>query len=54
MQGCAYLKLNQLKQAIQSFSSVISIDETQGEAWANMATAFQSMGEYAKSFSTLE
>jgi tetratricopeptide (TPR) repeat protein len=52
--GCAYLKLNDSKNAIRCFSQVVTIDESQGEAWANLANSFLQEGRRAEAYATLE
>jgi tetratricopeptide (TPR) repeat protein len=44
--GCAYLRQNDFQNAIRSFSSVVQIDDTQGEAWANLSTCFNKVGRF--------
>lgn len=36
--GCAYMRLEDYKQAIYSFGVSISIDESNCEAWSNIST----------------
>ena len=38
--GCAYMQVNELDNASKAFSTVVTIDESQGEAWANLAAIF--------------
>lgn len=52
--GCAYLKLNESLKAIRSFSQVVTINNAQGDAWANMANAYLNLGKREEAFSTLE
>ena len=34
------MRLNQFDKALKAFSEAISIDDTQGEAWGNMASCY--------------
>jgi len=36
--GCAYMKINDFKNAIYAFGNVVSIDDKQTDAWANIAS----------------
>jgi tetratricopeptide (TPR) repeat protein len=52
--GCAHLRIKDYQEAAMSFGRVVSIDETQGEAWANMAAALTMSGKKAEAFSALQ
>jgi tetratricopeptide (TPR) repeat protein len=52
--GCAYLKTNDYRSAIQAFSSCVQIDESQGEAWANLSAGLQQEGKKLEALATLE
>ncbi|EGR31287.1 tetratricopeptide repeat protein [Ichthyophthirius multifiliis] len=52
--GCAYMKLNDLKNATNCFSTVVSIDEQQGESWANLSGCLMKQGKKLEAYSTLD
>jgi Flp pilus assembly protein TadD len=54
MMGHCYQQLNDPNEAIRAYSTVVSIDESQGEAWANLASVFALIGKKAEAYSTLE
>ena len=35
--GCAYMRLNKLSEAIAALSKAVTIEENNGEAWANLS-----------------
>ncbi|KAF2502843.1 TPR-like protein [Lophium mytilinum] len=37
--GCAHLELSQFKNAVESFSRCVQLDDTDAEAWSNLAAA---------------
>jgi Tfp pilus assembly protein PilF len=47
------MRLNQFGKALKSFSECISIDETQGEAWGNMASCYMYEKKPKEAYSTL-
>ena len=52
--GCAYLKVKQFRDAALAFGRVVTIDENQGEAWANMAAALSMDGKKLEAFHALQ
>jgi len=48
------LKTNQYQDAVVAFGQVVSIDESQGDAWANMAAAFSVQGKKLEAFNALQ
>jgi len=52
--GCTYMRLNQFDKALKAFSETISIDDTQGEAWGNMASCYMYQKKMKEAYSTLE
>lgn len=52
--GCAYIRLNDLKNAAMCFSTVVSINESDGESWANLSSCLLKMGKKTEALSTLE
>lgn len=38
--GCAYMRLEDMPKAIFAFANVVSIDETQVEAWGNLSNCY--------------
>jgi len=47
------MQTKQFEKALQAFSECISIDDTQGEAWGNMASCFIYQKKPKEAFSTL-
>lgn len=52
--GCAYIRLEDLKNAAICFSTVVSINESDGEAWANLSSCLLKQGKKTEALSTLE
>lgn len=48
------MKLNEYQKALKAFSECICIDETQGEAWGNMASCYLQDKKYKEAYATLE
>lgn len=44
--GCAYLSLNQFSDGAKAFSQTISIDDSQGDGWGNLASCFLGQKKY--------
>lgn len=38
--GCCYMREGQYDRALKALSECVSIDDTQGEAWGNMAACY--------------
>ncbi len=47
------MRLNQFDKALKSFSECVSIDETQGEAWGNIASCYMFSKKMKEAYSTL-
>lgn len=52
--GCSYMRIEKLEQAIQSFGQCVSIDESNGEAWANLSSCLATRGEMSQAMAMLE
>ncbi|CDW87054.1 tetratricopeptide repeat protein 27 [Stylonychia lemnae] len=52
--GCAYMRLEELKQAVYAFGVSISIDESNCEAWSNISTCQMRMEKYKEAVMCLE
>lgn len=48
------MQLKDFQKAVPAFGECVCIDETQGEAWGNIATCYIHQGRYKEAFSTLE
>jgi Flp pilus assembly protein TadD len=48
------MRLNRIEEAIPAFSKCCSIDESNGEAWANLAGCLQMKGDLNKAMAMLE
>src|SRR3546814_8096501 len=46
--GCAYLEPQQFKNAIESFSRCVQLDDQDAEAWSNLAAALLHMSPTVK------
>lgn len=47
------MRLNQFEKALKAFSESISIDDSQGEAWGNMASCYMYQKKTKEAYSTL-
>lgn len=47
------MRIKQFDKALKSFSECISIDDTQGEAWGNMASCYMFNKKPNEAYSTL-
>ncbi len=47
------MRLNQFEKALKAFSESISIDDTQGEAWGNMASCYMYQKKSKEAYATL-
>lgn len=47
------MRIQQYEKALKAFSECISIDDTQGEAWGNMASCYLFSKKLNEAFSTL-
>lgn len=52
--GCIYLKLANWTNAARAFSRCVQIDESNGEAWANLGSAFNQMNKGSEAIKCLE
>lgn len=52
--GCAYIRLDDMKNAAMCFSTVVGINEQDGESWANLSSCLLKLGKKAEALSTLE
>ncbi len=48
------MRLNKLNEAIKSFGQCVTVDESNGEAWANMAGCLEVQGQLINAMATLE
>jgi len=47
------MRVNQFDKALKAFSETISIDDSQGEAWGNMASCYIYQKKMKEAYSTL-
>ena len=52
--GCSFMRLNRLDEAIPALSKCCQIDESNAEAWVNLAGCLQMKGEFDKAMAMLE
>ena len=52
--GCAYMKLEDYKNAIYAFGTVVSIDERKIEAWANISNCYLANKKYFEAVTCCE
>ena len=43
--GCGYMRIKKWNKAVYAFGNVLTIDQSQSDAWSNMATCFMQMSE---------
>ena len=52
--GCAHMRLEEFDKAIFAFGSVVAIDETQEEAWGNIANCYSVQEKYTEALACTE
>lgn len=52
--GAAYMRVGKFKESAKAFGNVVAIDETQGDAWGNIAVCLLQMNKKVEAFAVLE
>ena len=52
--GCAHMRLEQFDKAIFCFGNVVSIDESQTDAWANIANCYAMQNKFTEALACTE
>lgn len=52
--GCAYMRMENFKGAIFAFGTVVSIDESKDQAWANLSNCYAVTGKAFQSVTCSE
>ena len=52
--GCAYMRLEEFDKAIFAFGTVVSFDETQEDAWGNLANCYAVQDKFKEALACTE